>query len=192
MFSNFMISCCPKDEIVSYKLTPGDSAFVPYQKGQQLTFKHSAGSNVQFTVNGRLKAVDKESGHEEGITFCRKYTYYYYDREEIVMLSTNPSIKLQIEIFPKQDTFPPSLRISTLSNIFRLQNLADACFPHVEKQCFDSIKLLNHTYYNAIQITPDSSNFTPGYLRAKSIIFNKNDGILQILMSNNESYTLVK
>lgn len=157
-----------------------DSALliVPYQNGKVYKLKHSAGLVINFTAN--RETTDEITNCVE---YCKYETHYQTNRTTL---------------YPDYPIFNISFEINNLdtNQIFCSALIAKSAFVipdsknNVEK--VDSV-LVDTTYYKEVfKIKSQHYTYYNDSIYVDSMYYNYESGILKLIMSNNETYTICK
>ncbi len=190
-------SCCMKEsiEIARYELTADELELLPYTNEEKINFIHSNGYTFDFNVTENKVEWKEHHGFCEWN--CCGNDYFSYQLKTTVLESSYP--KFHVEFSLGGSTFGDyspqvlNMRINHRHFIqFPYDSLAHFICDSVTKTVYyDSISLNNQMYYKVVMkkfdshyVVNDSSALEP-----KSIYFN-NLGMIQLEMSNYETYTI--
>lgn len=190
-------SCCREDpiETARYELTANELALVPYQKDETINFIHSNGYTFDFTVTE--DNLEWKEHHDFCEWNCCGNSYFSYQVKSIVLESDYPNFNIRIFIGDNiyADDYPPTLNISLNYDHtfgFEYDSLANfICDTVTQIKHYDSLSLNNRNFYDVYSkdfdghgLVSDSSAILP------QTLFLNDSGIIQIKMSNNETYTI--
>lgn len=191
-------SCCNEDSIETarYELTNAELELIPYTNGQQINFKHSNGYTFDF------KVIENKLEWKEYHDFCEwnccGQDYFSYQVKTTKLQSQYPLIAIELLLgedwYNNYDYNSMSLHFNfnyTHSTALQYDSLANfICDDIYNGICHDSI-IINDKLYTCVvekffeyYNQPDSTSLVP-----ESILYN-NFGLLQIRMSNDETYSL--
>ncbi|MEI6575379.1 MAG: hypothetical protein WCO63_04300 [Bacteroidota bacterium] len=192
----FLSSCCNKDSVETARLAL-DSAelkLIPYKLGEQYKFVHSNGFGFYFTVTeDKLQWYEQRDLCEWN---CCGKDYYSYQVRTAKLVSEYP--KLTIELFEGErayDYYPRMLSLSINNRhycYFPYDSLAHFMCDTIQKTyCHDSIMINNKIYTHVVEAYVNNYSFTADstILLPEWVYYNKL-GLLQIKMSNHETYSL--
>lgn len=190
-------SCCREVSIETarYELKAEELALLPYQKEAKINFIHSNGYSFDF------KVIEDKLEWKEYHDFCEwnccGNNYFSYQVKTSILESTYPKFHIELSLGGTRisDYYPQVLNIEINNNHyiqFPYDTLANfICDSLTKTMYYDSISLNNKMFYKVVMRNFDSYNFIndSSVLVPMSIYFN-NLGIIQLEMSNNETYTI--
>jgi len=169
------VSCCPESvEINRYLLTNGEKSSIPYPMGEKISFTHSNGYEFELEVIEELLEIRKTE-----VEHCGD-NYSAYEAKEITLQSNIPEFCIIITVTPEK--FNPFLSIVFNNAYFDI--LIN------DEPTIDSMKINNTVFkdvFIAYNTLLDTTIIVP-----ETILYNKNDGIIQIQMTNDEKYTIAR
>ncbi len=173
LLSTLMLTSCCKDgdETARYLISEEEKAFNPYSIGDINHFKHSKGSIVSFKVEG----INTELRFSE-TEHCGDNFYAY--EELLVLLISDIGFDINITIQPVEFSDQLSIRIGNTFLITSMSSSPD----------FDSLDI-NGTIYKDVYLAK-SGEVNSKIILPQSLIFNKEYGIIQFKMTNDETYTI--
>jgi len=193
----FASSCCDDPKILGkYALADTTLNVVPYKKGQEIKFKHSNGYEFKFTVSDRVSTWRKSNDDEVGFHSC---DYYLYEDNVTSLSSSYPKLEIKFSLTAQDTTDhyikPLSITIGknnqTMIDYHRWQLLPSGYFNRI--LFYDTLRVNQKLYRKVFQ--SEVWNYytdidTANLVTIKSILYNKEFGLLQIKMSNQETYTI--
>uniref|UniRef100_UPI0032180104 hypothetical protein n=1 Tax=uncultured Draconibacterium sp. TaxID=1573823 RepID=UPI0032180104 len=190
-------SCCNEDSIETarYELSPEELELIPYQIGQQISFKHSKGYTFSFeTIQDK---VEWKEFHDFCERNCGGQDYFSYQVKNTQIQSSYPKLTVDFSLGETEhgDYNPMVLNININRRHFislpydSLGNIS--CDETTNTIYHDSIVLNNVYYYDVLEKPFDSHYFIQdtSILIPESILYN-DYGLIQIKMSNNEAYSI--
>lgn len=191
-------SCCNEDpvETARYELKDQELVMIPYQQGESIPFKHSNGLEFNFYV--AESKVEWMEYHEFCEWFCCPSYYFSYQTKTAQLESEYPRLSIRLSVGGTQygDYSPMQLAVNlNYSHLAAIQYdstyqfVADTIYRAiihesilVNNAVFEDVIEKYFDYYGSV---PDSTILMP-----KSILYNKQVGLIQIKMTNDESYTI--
>ena len=184
-------ACCrgESEDIAALPLSEDVQQLCPYELGQRIPFVHSGGYAFEMLV------VDASFSWQKEYNFCEWHCcdndYYSYQNKTAVLQSETPALTLSLELEPEfydSSLFGFSIRLNRFSHYLYCDSMA-TFLPDQSVSILDSITLLGHLYYDVLEIPLHSFfNDEDSALHFSSVLFN-DYGLLQIKMSNGETYT---
>jgi hypothetical protein len=168
-------SCCKNGiEISRYVLGDSEKESIPYLADETIKFTHSNGLEFDLSVTNKHTEFQQTEIHH-----CVD-DYSTYETLTVDLFSNIPELYVNIEITPID--FNPFMIISINKYFFEL-NLSSE--PEIDSiiiggQIFNNI-------YQADSYMSDSLTISP-----KQVLYNREVGIIQITMTNNEKITIKK
>lgn len=189
-------ACCREEseETARYELTETEQALIPYEYGETINCKHSNGYSFDFSVIENT--VEWEEYYDFCEWFCCGNDYYSYQVKKTVLESDYP--RLHIELLLGETNYED---YSPRTFSVELNNNFTAGFSYDKQVSFICDSLTNTIFYDTIIVNDqqyfdvvlqefdcyndsvDSTELIPMYL-----LYNS-DGLLQIKMTNDETYT---
>lgn len=175
VFILMLLFSCVKEGIEThqYLLTDMENEFIPYQQGQSLSFVHSGGLEFHMRVSADATTMKKSERVHKGDN------YVSYEQREVSLNSEVPDFFISLTINPID--YRNDLRVSVNNYNFGMDFL--------RAPDYDSLTLLGNQFMNIYEMLSyyDSTLISP-----YKILYTKEDGIIQICMTNDEKYTLKK
>jgi hypothetical protein len=190
-------SCCNEEdvEVARYNLTESELALIPYTLGQRVTFTHSNGYEFDAFVD------DIATEWQQYYDFCEWYCcgqeYFSYQTKRVLLRSSYPNLRMRFklsenfygEYSPMNINFDINHRHIVTIPYDSLGNFlteAPEIFIH------DSVSLNGITYHCVAEKLFDFHMFVDDkeVNTPYSILYSKSIGLLQIKMSNNETFTI--
>ena len=171
-----LLSSCCKDgiEVNKYTLTDYEKESIPYLTNETIKFSHTNGFEFDLTVTSRQTELRKTEIHHCGDN------YSTYETLTVELISNIPEFYINIEVVPNE--FNPHMTISVNKYYFDLDITSE---PEIDTLIVNGYILSN--IYQMESYTSDTLVITP-----KQILYNKEVGIIQITMTNNEKITIKK
>lgn len=174
--------CWPCDTIKVENEPLPESAlgFVPYKNGDTYSFRHSNGLVINYKTTRET--------HEEwsGCSECCKYEYRY-EVNSTRLVPDYPVFTLQFEI-DNLDTSNFHCFASIGKYGFYVP-INDEFSGGVEK--VDSVKVDSEYYYQVFKLKSNHDNYYfQDSIYVDSMYYNYENGIIKILLSNGENYTI--
>lgn len=190
-------SCCRHEpvETARYELTALELALLPYQYGEKISFTHSNGHSFDFTV------IEDKLKWEEYHEFCEWLScpkdYYSYQVKTSILESAYPKFHIELSLGGSRysDHYEQALNVDFNNNFFTqfsYDSLANfICDSITETAYYDSILLDNKMFFNVVKRGFDNYNFdNDSSVLVPMYIYFNNLGVIQLEMSNNETFTL--
>ena len=174
-----MASCCNKNqvELNRYMLSDEEKQWVPYQAGQDLTFEYSNGNELNFHVDKRETFMERMGGEHCG------EGYISYEKLEAEIYSDSPymlfNLSMQAQEFSEHYL---SIVFNSHQEFFQLD--IDSAPDYA------SIDINGYTFENVYELESQQNNSTG--IVPKIIFYNKTDGIIQIILTDDETISLKK
>ena len=166
-------SCCKEGvEVNRYLLSEYEKEYIPYNIDETIGFIHSNGYEFDIAVSNSNTRMESTEIHHCGDN------YSTYESLTVELLSNTPELHVKLEMVPNE--FNPLMTVSINSNFFYL-NLSSE--PDI-----DTLTINEKTYNN---IYVGESFFTDSLtILPRKILYNKENGIIQIEMTNEEKYSI--
>ncbi len=173
---------CPETILLDNGPLPDEAMqYISYRNGQSVTFRHSRNMEVIFSV------LQGKYPQTTSCAECCKYNIRY---------ETN-----RTELNPNYPLFNIAIEISNIDTSFFYctANVGSSFFiiptngpdqPAAEK--LDSVMVDSVWYYNVYKLGNSSGYQGEEFIYADTILYNYTDGIIKIIMSNEEYYEQVK
>ncbi len=190
-------SCCREDsiEVARYELGAQELALLPYSNGQKVSFVHSNGYAFDFNVIE--DRIEWEQHHAFCEWNCCGNEYYSYQMKTTILESTYPKFHIEFSLGGARfrEYIPQTLNIE-INNRHFIQFPYDTlsnfiCDSITQTIYYDSISLNNQMYYKVFMRKFESNVSDSSLLEPMSVYFN-NLGLIQLEMSNHETYTINK
>jgi len=168
-------SCC-KDSIETgrYYLSDNEKEFIPYTENQKVKYKHSNGFEFYMNViNVKIEFQRTKTEH------CGE-NYVLFETKTVKLQSDIPELNISVSIPPKE--FNPIITI-IINNSYLQKDL-------INKADFDTLIIDNNKYIDVYQFENQISDTTIIY--PYKVLYNKTNGIIQIIMTDNEKFTISK
>lgn len=164
-------SCCKEGIGTHYPLSNDEKNIVPYSKKDSLILTHSNGTDFKFVIENKYAARGGFDAHHCGDN------YYSYDTEKTILTSSTSELLISLEIAPEEIHPYLTVTVSRINFNIGVYNNPD----------IDSLIINGVTYFD---IYSSSYNMDSTVIQPKGILYNKEKGILQLTMSNNEKYSI--
>ncbi len=191
----FLSSCRDKSvEIARFELSEAEKNLVPYHSGQQVNFIHSNGYEFSFNVTEeKLEWFKHVDFCEWG---CRNQDYYSYQVKTVILESTYPVLRLRFCIGGDawQEYYSDVLNFDINQRNFLSMpfdsNAQFICDSLTGIIAYDTVLIGTTKYFNVFEKSFYSSYFVDSTVLAPKSIFYNSQGLLQIKMSNDETYSI--
>lgn len=190
-------SCCREKSIETarYKLTSDELALLPYTKGETINFIHSNGYSFDFKV---VKDSIEWRVYQDFCEWnCCGNDYFSYQVKSTILESSYPKFHIEFSLGGTRfsEYYPQILSIE-INNRHFINFPYDAstnfiCDSETKTIYYDSITLNKKMYYKVFKKDFDDHYYLNDstVLVPMSVFFNKS-GLIQLEMSNNETYTI--
>ncbi len=175
IFIFFIFSSCCKDatESARYTLSDNEKEFIPYAVNQTIKFVHSNGFEFDVKVSDVYTKFEKTE-----VEHCGE-SYISYERKTAKLDSDIPELDISISIIPK--AFDPYMDIQiNRTNLHK--NL-------IHKADYDTLRIDNHVYLDVYEFKNQMEN-EDHIIYPNSILYNQQYGIIKIIMTNYEEFTI--
>ncbi len=194
LISILISSCRHKSiETARYELSEKELSLLPYQYGDSINFIHSNGYSFYFVVTEDILEWKKEYEFCEWFGTCR---YSSYQVKSLVLKSNYPRMNLDISIGGTDEYYLLQTLNIDLNYDYNIQFPYDSltnfiCDSSTATIYYDSLLLNNKMYHNVYSGNIDRQRFiNDSSIIVPQTMFINNFGIIQIKMSNNETYTI--
>ncbi|NQX80466.1 MAG: hypothetical protein HRT66_00510 [Flavobacteriaceae bacterium] len=194
-------SCCIKEsveiEVERYELSEKELELIPYSDSQQISFIHSEGYVFDFNVEGNIV----EQGRyylSDHYSYCNDVEYVSYEYKRVEIKSNYPNLNIEFSvggdenIYDYQDFLQININGYYYAYLPYDGSINLICNEEEGAICHDSI-IINGKKYNSVLEKPFKvfpGTELPVILRPKYILYNKQQGLIQIKMSNDETYSI--
>lgn len=192
----FVTSCCTDEstETARFELSTAEQNLIPYKSGEKISFVHSNGYTFDFNV------VEDTTQWKQYYDFCEwnccGQDYYSYQVRTAVLESVYPKFHIEFSLGTSNySEYSPGIMNIQLnyskSFQFPYDTSAAIICDTLSKTVFhDSIYLNDRLYFNVFEKDFETYNFLSDSLAlSPKTLFYNNKGLLQIKMSNNETFT---
>ncbi len=167
-------SCCNKsEEIGRYELSDFEKSFIPYEKGQNITFLYS-GNSKTFSCDVMSAGMFETGTVSE---HCNE-NYYSYEFKTAELSSNIPRLYVSLQVTPVD--FNPIMSIKINNTYFN--------FDITKEPDLDTAYILNAPFTKVYKI--ETSVNDENVIIPKQILYNKTFGILQIKFTDDETYDI--
>lgn len=166
-------SCCKEgEELERFLLSAKEKTSVPYKTNDLISFTHTNGFDFNLTVSNR------QSEMKETETDDCKSGFSSYESLNINLFSTIPEFFIDIELVPED--YNPFLSISVNSYYFDLDltSAPDLDTLLLNEKKYPDVYILESFVTDSLVIAPNQ------------VLYNKKNGIIKIIMTNNEEFTI--
>jgi len=173
-----LFPACQRGKETRYiPLSKADKSFVTYTELDEIPFIHSNGFEFKLIVESKtISTAQSETKHPRD-------NYSTYEVLKCRLTSVEPELNILMNLLPKD--FRPELSFRINSESFYhaglyldTETLAD----------MDSIVLNNETYFDVFLI--EKPVYDSLIIMPLAILYTKDEGIIKINMSNNETFTI--
>lgn len=182
VFIFFLVqSCIPCDPPIIVDLGPLSEEqlqLVPYKDKQTYMFRHNQGQVISFVAERGTTQEQTYSSH------CSKYEYLY-EMNTTYLIPDYPVFNIVLWLSnPMEEEVYFNLNVGTRS-FYMPTDFSNSYFPRK-----DSVWIIDQFYYNVFQLKSQSDYYQSDSIYADSIYYNFDYGILKIIMSNDENFTI--
>jgi hypothetical protein len=197
LIAAFFSSCCNKESIETarYELSEDELNLIPYEEGQKINFEHSNGYEFCFeVVENRVEWKEHHDFCEWG---CCGKDYFSYQVKYVRIKSSYPKLNIEFSVGGTgyggylEDLIYISVNSGYFASIM-YDSLANfICTEAADVTCYDSVNINGNYYYGVVE-----KDFESGFaqdstvLAIKSLLYNKQHGLIQLEMTNNETYSI--
>lgn len=185
-------TCCNEDPVETEKiyLSESENQLIPYTLNQTINFKHSNGFTFDFIVNQDNYVWNSDYYCDH----CCGGEYTSYQERVVSLQSKYPEFNILLSLNSLQyiETEEKSMHVQINRFNSSLTYDNNAKFICESIICHDTIVINNNTYFNVVACelkniyeTDEAINLYP-----QKVLYNSDFGIIQIKMSNNETYSL--
>jgi len=205
VISYLLSSCCAGGDSVEtgkYKLSEKEKELIPYSENQRIGFKSDSGDEFDFIVTHESVEWKKMNDDNARRPFCES-DFFYSQNKKVVLESEIPSFNIKFfmdsrhhkEIEDSDNYYEYNLPFFDVSiNDFSfpisydsLSNIScEKYYPIEYMELHKSIQINNRVYKNVLESKYTSNNEKEEAY--PSSIFYSNEGLLQIIMSDNKIY----
>lgn len=175
LITGVLTACCPESiEEDRFFLSDEEMGFIPYAEAQIIPFEHSNGYNFELNIVSGIVEMRRTD-----VSHCGE-KYYTYEAKEVMLESSIPEFYISLTITPYD--FYPALTAVVNNTWFE--------FLIHEPADLDTMTINDFTFENVYI----SENFMAdtAVIQPQKMFYNTTDGILQIQMTNDETYSLKK
>jgi hypothetical protein len=190
----FIVSCCDDPvEIARFELNQAEKDLIPYSLNQKITFIHSNGYEFDFEVNN--EAISWLEHHDFCEWSCCGKEYFSFQQKKVDLESAYPIINISMYVGGDLwgEYYPDVLFVQFNRNSLSLPYNNETefiCDTLTKTEYFDSLFVGNKMCYEVYLKKFDFNYFADtSVLNAESLYYNST-GILQIKMTNDETFTI--
>jgi hypothetical protein len=186
-------TCCNDDPVETEKisLSENEIQLIPYSLNQSVNFKHSNGFTFNFIVQQDTYSWKSHSYCDE----CCGGEYTSYQEKFVTLVSEYPEFNISLSLnslqyFEIERKFM-DIKINRYSTDLKYDGNSNFTCDNVI--CHDEIVVNGKTYFNVLESELENNyntNNSAITLYPQKILYNKEFGIIQIKISNNETYSL--
>jgi len=169
-----LLSACCKDAVEqnSHVLADAEKESIPYLMDSAIEFSYSNGFEFPLTTISRQLTKRRTPSDHCGDN------YSSFENLSVELRSSSPELLITLDVTPKE--IKPNLTITINNREFNgdLTAAADIDTLTVNGTLYEHIYKLDHYSSDTLAIKP------------KQVLYNKTAGIIQILMTNNEKFTI--
>jgi len=198
LFTLFLSSCCNEDdvEVARYELTQYELELIHYTLGQKVVFMHSNG----YEFNAYVEEIATE--WQQYFDFCEwkccGQDYFSYQTKRVFLVSSYPNLRMRFRLNESiySDYTPMNLHFDINHRHFLsipYDSLGNFQVSYSDAIIHDSVVLNGQVFRCVVEKNFDFSMFVndPEVNAPESIFYSK-EGLLQIKMSNDETFTIKK
>lgn len=185
-------TCCNDDAVEAEKISLSESEvqLIPYSLNQSINFKHSNGFTFNFIVTQDTYNWNSDNYCDE----CCGGEYTSYQERFVSLESKYPEFNISLSLNSLQyfEIEGKIMDVKINRYNFNLEYDDNSKFICENVICHNEIVINDKTYFNVIESELENNYDTNSSitLYPQIIFYNKNFGIIQIKMSNNETYSL--
>ncbi len=174
IISFILLSSCCKDgmEVDRYVLSDDDKESIPYSINESVDFKYTNGFEFDLTVSSRETALKKTE-----IRHCGD-DYLTFETLTVTLISNIPELDINLEVVPNK--FNSFITISINGYYFHI-DITSA--PDI-----DNLTINGRKFENIYQADAHPSDTL--VIKPKQVLYNKEVGIIQITMTDDEKFTI--
>lgn len=184
-------TCCYDDpiEIEKVALSESEIQLIPYSINQSINFKHSNGFTFDFFVTEDNYNWKRDSYCDE----CCGEEYTSYQERVVTLQANYPEFNIvlslnNLDYFQIQERIL-NLKVNRYQSPLKYDDRSE--FVCENTICHNEIVINNKTYFNVIESTLENRfNDNSNNLHPQKVLYNNDFGIIQIKISNNETYSL--
>lgn len=177
-----LYGCFPSEPTVVDRGALPDSAlkYVPYKNGETYRFVHSNGQEINFKAT-------REKHKEQTSCDCFCEYIYEYEVDNTILVPDYPIFSFNFRIDNLDEASNNCYGTIGKSGLY-IPTTENDFYYNCEKA--DSIKINSKYYYQVFKFKQNLNNYADNEVYIDSVYYNYEKGILKILLSNNENYTL--
>jgi hypothetical protein len=194
LISIIVTSCCDDPiEIARFELSQAEKDLIPYSQNQKISFVHSNGYEFDFEITN--EDLSWQEHHDFCEWFCCGKEYFSFQVKTVNLEADYPLIGITLSVGGDQwyEYYPDVLLVYFNRNSLILpydNNANFICDTLSKTEYFDSLLLGTQIFYQVYSKDFDSNYFADtSVLNAKTLYYNST-GILQIKMTNDETFTI--
>lgn len=169
----FLNSCIPiGQETERYELGNEVRQTIPYLAGETVAFSHSNGFEFDLKVSSKGTKFQKSEIQHAGDD------YITYESQTTILESNVPELSIYLTVFPL--AYNPFMSVEINRYFFKIDLSVS---PALETLTIGEKEY--HNVYQAVSMESDSE-----VIRPEKVFFSKELGLIQIVMTNNEKFTI--
>lgn len=193
----FITGCCNEDdvEVARYKLTPYELNLIPYTLGQKVVFEHSNG--YEFNAYVEQIATEWKQYYDFCEWFCCGQEYFSYQTKQVILQSSYPNFRMRFKLSENfyGEYWPMYLHfdINHRHVITMPYDSLGGFLPNIPGMFLhDTITISGEKYRGVVEKDFDFHMFinSEDINTPKTIFYNNSVGLIQIKMSNDETFTI--
>lgn len=169
----FLSSCIPEgQETGRYELTNEEELTIPYLAGETIVFRHSNGFEFD------LKVISKDNQFQKSVMHHAGDDYFTYESQTAILESSVPELTINLTVFPL--AYKPFMSVKINNYFFEIDLGAS---PKWQRMTIGDKEY--HNVYQAVFKDSDAEIIKP-----EKVFFSKESGLIQIIMTNDENFTI--
>lgn len=194
LMSLIVASCCDDPvETARFELSQAEQYLIPYSQNQKIRFVHSNGHEFDFEV--KSENLSWQEHHDFCEWGCCGKEFFSFQVKTVNLEAEYPLIGISLSVGGDQwfEYYPDVLIVQLNRNSLSMpydNNVNFICDTLSNTEYFDSLLLGTQMFYKVYAKNFDSNYFADTtVLNAKTLYYNST-GILQIKMTNDETFTI--
>lgn len=187
-------SCCQgeSEEEARYPLSPIFEKLIPYEDGQVYNFVHSKGAQLEFTVTELKQEWTKQYHFCEW--HCCDNDYISYETKRASIACEYPQITIDLDIgrgiyYGFYDSYSLGVQVNNNYAYVNYDTLGVYSDYNENSLVYDSLLIAGKWYNSVIEMDLNGHWVDTTALYYKKLRYNEL-GVLQIIMSNDETFTI--
>lgn len=192
IFLSAFPTCCNEESIETERvlLSEKEKNLIPYKINQTIKFQHSNGFNFDFQVINDEYSLFEDNYCDE----CCGGEFTSYQERIVNLKSTVLNLNITLKINSLENINNSKILDVSINNSSGFINYDNNFqFDCSQSNCLDEFTLHNIKFNDVIIIKLEKNWFINenNTLFPEKIVYNSNFGIIQIVMSNNETYSIL-